>query len=163
MKAKTINLATFHIKTPADGGDYHLSLGQTEITAKTLKYGVIKLFNKAGIIPGGTRGVEYQLIDIIKGCPASYQQKLLLNILDLNNSLPAHHFNHHQNALDKQEIIFTPPIKVPYRRHGQTSICDDIINAAIAKGGSYRSISKNLLHQGLIISHMSIKRRIEER
>lgn len=182
MKTETINLTAFRIITPSDGEKYRLLLGSIEVEAKTLKFGVIKLFNKAGIIPGGTHGVEYQLIDIIKGCPASRQRDWLLSILDNQKfkELPPLPTKPYHKPLERQEsqttdvkevkqptpVIVTDsqhPVKVPYRRRGQTTIYDPIIDAAIEKGGSYRAIAADLLNQGISICHMSIKRRKEEK
>lgn len=76
-------LSTLEIKTPADEGEpYHLSLNGQTVLAETLKFGVVKLFQMLGVIPAGTQGVEYDLIKILKGYPASQNRDLLIGILE---------------------------------------------------------------------------------
>lgn len=168
MAGKTLNLKTFKIQTPPDDGDYSLSLGGTSLKTKTLRAGVIKLLNLTG---GSARPIDQaEIIELIKRQPESVQKGWLLSILD-NSPEP------HQQAQDKQEIasspvteeittppeivtINNPPVKPPYHRRGQSNMYDDVIKKAIAASGSSRSISHALLQQGIIISHMTISRRM---
>jgi hypothetical protein len=76
------DLADFRIRVPAaDGELYHLSMSGKTVTAQTLKFGIVKLFNALGIIPGG-QIVEYDLINILKGYPDSYNKKLIISVLE---------------------------------------------------------------------------------
>lgn len=76
-------LTTLEIKVPAsEGAMYHISINGKAVMAQTLKFGVIKLFQELGMIPGGKTGVEYDLINILKNYPESYNRDLLIGILE---------------------------------------------------------------------------------
>lgn len=176
------DIQTFRIITPADGdGQYRLMLGHKVITSKTLKIGVLNLFNQfKGISDNGYLAVN-ELYDFIIKYPQSYQQTLILNILRPDGpGTPRPTSDHHHTLSEAPELPSPPategevaignvthgatPVKVPYRKKGQSTIYDPLIDAAIELGGSSRAISRYLLEKhSLIISHMSIKRRIDEK
>ena len=178
----TLNLSSFSIKTPSNGGDYQFSLQGTTVSANGLKFGVVKLFKELGVyeIP--------EILKTIKACPESYAKKLLLNILD-NGSIPD------VAQLPPETPVLSPdkpgspdippaihqdslpvvtlnsvPLKPRSLSRGQLTLEDPFILATVAdalapgrspRERSYRFIAGELAKQGIKVSHMTVKRRMK--
>jgi hypothetical protein len=61
-----------------------------------------------------------------------------------------------------RDAISSGLMKLPYHTADQSTIFDYEIDAAIAEGGGYRTITKRLEAKGYRISFMTIKRRIDK-
>jgi len=180
------NLNSFSLRVPADSeGNYRLDLAAVTVTSKTLRAGVLKLFQQLGIITGRDKGEITVLLQSLKECPDSTERNLLIVILesgtdnlpfidcwpgDLSEELTmAEQHDAISSSQKPKEVVTTPAVT-------QSSLINDVTvltpteliilraindNRAAISPKSTRRLAQSLKLQGINISHMTIKRRMD--
>jgi len=171
------DLTRFRIQTPADGGNYRFSLGKVSVSSDRIRPGILKLFGELGIINHNELGADQQLLAVLKNYPETYERTILLNILE--SPFPKSDGEVASKVLDEEIVCFNPllPLEpvtpfssIPVKPHslcrGQLTLenlfIEKAIKDAINNGSvSTRGIAKSLGEQGVLVSHMTISRRLK--